>query len=98
MSIIAACSGLLSSLRNNLQKFIDFDFWVGGGLTSNTILIIGFATLLSNSLTMGISEFLSSKAHKEFLQAEKRREMWEFKHYKDGEIQEVSKSQTLSRR
>lgn len=50
---------------------------------------MGFATLLSNSLTMGISEFLSSRAHKEFLQAEKRREMWEFKHYKDGEIQEV---------
>ena len=38
---------------------------------------------------MGISEFLSSKAHREFLLSEKRREMWEFKHYKDVETNEV---------
>lgn len=37
----------------------------------------------------GISEFLSSKAHREFLQAEKRRELWEFKNYRDVEIMEV---------
>lgn len=46
---------------------------------------------MANSLSIGISEFLSSKAHKEFIQAEKRRELWEFKHYKDSEIQEVNK-------
>jgi VIT1/CCC1 family predicted Fe2+/Mn2+ transporter len=58
-------------------------------MVSSTTLVIGFAVLLSNSFSVGISEFLSSKAHKEFLQAEKRREMWEFKHYKDSEISEV---------
>lgn len=82
--VFGAFDGLISSLSI-------ISACSGGGLSGNTILIVGFATLLSNSLTMGISEFLSSRAHKEFLQAEKRREMWEFKHYKDGEIQEMIK-------
>jgi len=37
----------------------------------------------------GISEYLSSKAHREFLKAEKRRELWEFKNYRDVEVMEV---------
>lgn len=53
------------------------------------VLIVGLAAVIANSISVGISEFLSSKAHKEFIQAEKRRELWEFKNYKDNEILEV---------
>lgn len=63
----------------------------GGNFSWRIIVILGVANLAANSCSMGISEFLSSKAHREFLLSEKRREMWEFKHYKDVETNEVLK-------
>jgi hypothetical protein len=51
--------------------------------------VIAASCTLSNCAYAGISEFLSSKAHKEFIQAEKRREQWEFKHFRESQIFEV---------
>ena len=59
-------------------------------MTWRIALVLGTANLIANSVYTGISEFLSSKAHREFLAAEKRRETWEFKHYKDDEMSEVT--------
>lgn len=53
------------------------------------IVLIGFSNIISNALIMGIGEFLSSKAHREFVLAEKRRSLWEFKHYRSNEIDQV---------
>eukprot|EP01036_Dinobryon_divergens_P029162 gene29162-38225_t len=61
----------------------------GGRMTWRIALVVGTANLVANSVYTGISEFLSSKAHREFLAAERRREMWEFKHYKDEEMNEM---------
>eukprot|EP01031_Cornospumella_fuschlensis_P029267 gene29267-35334_t len=61
----------------------------GGQLSWRYVLIVGLSAVVANSLSLGISEFLSSKAHREFLQAEKRRELWEFKNYRDIEIMEM---------
>jgi VIT1/CCC1 family predicted Fe2+/Mn2+ transporter len=68
----------------------------GGKLPWRIILIIGISNLVANSLSIGISEFLSSRAHREFLLAEKRRERWEYKHYKDNEIAEVQCEQLFT--
>lgn len=40
---------------------------------------------------MGAGEYLSSKAHRDFVLTEKRREKWEYKNYKEGEIKEMVK-------
>lgn len=61
----------------------------GANLSWKVVVVLGVASTISNSFSTGLSEFLSSKAHREFIQAEKRREMWEFKHYKDHEITEM---------
>ena len=61
----------------------------GGSCGWDIVVVIGFASIAANALSMGAGEYLSSKAHKDFVQAEKRREMWEFKHFKDVEIKEV---------
>lgn len=58
-------------------------------MTWRIALVVGTANLVANSVYTGISEFLSSKAHREFLATERRREIWEFKHYKDEEMNEV---------
>ena len=61
----------------------------GGNCSWHIVLVIGLSSIAANALSMGAGEYLSSKAHKEFVQAEKRREMWDFKHFKDVEIKEV---------
>jgi DNA damage-binding protein 1 len=53
------------------------------------VLVLGTANLVANSISTGISEFLSSKAHREFLSTERRRELWEYKHYREDEMSEV---------
>ncbi len=63
----------------------------GAGLSWKIAFALAIAIIIASALSVGITEFMSSKAHKEFLLAEKRRELWEFKHYKDGEILEVRK-------
>lgn len=52
--------------------------------------MLGVASVLANSISTGVSEYLSSKAHRAFIQAEKRRGLWEFKNYKEVEMFEVS--------
>jgi hypothetical protein len=57
-------------------------------------LVVGLtcAVVLANSLSTGMSEFLSSRAHRHFIQGEKRRELWEFKHFKEEEMQDVRRA------
>lgn len=63
----------------------------GADLSSNVVIVLGFATVAAGAVAMGTGEYLSSKAHKEFAQAEKRRGQWEFKHDRDGRKMEVVK-------
>ena len=61
----------------------------GGRLSPRTILILGLSTIVADAIAMGVGEFLSSKAHRDFVNSELSREQWEFKNYKQGEIDEV---------
>lgn len=64
-------------------------YYIGGEFSWHIVLVMGFSTIAANTLSQGAGEYLSSKAHREFVQAEKRRELWEFKHFKDVETKEV---------
>jgi hypothetical protein len=70
-------------------RFIFIIPCLGGELKWTTIVTIGLSNVIVNALAMGISEFLSSKAHREFALAEKRRALWEFKHYRSTEIDQM---------
>lgn len=59
-------------------------------MPNRAVLAVGFATVIASALSIGITEYRSSKAHQDFLQAEKRRELWEFKHCRDKEMLSVS--------
>jgi len=61
----------------------------GGALSPNTILILGFSNILADALSMGVGEFLSSKAENEWILTEREREMWEMENYPEGEIKEM---------
>ncbi|CAM9432065.1 unnamed protein product [Ascophyllum nodosum] len=67
----------------------------GGHLPPAVVLVLGFSNIFANALSMGVGEYLSSKAslalgaHNEYVMAEKKREEWELKNHRDGEILEM---------
>lgn len=61
----------------------------GGNFAANVILGLGCSIVTANALHLGIGEYLSSKAHRDFVQTEKRREQWKFKNFKEDQIKEM---------
>lgn len=61
----------------------------GGSLSPNTVLILGFSNIFADALSMGVGEFLSSKAENEWILSERAREKWEMENYPEGEMKEM---------
>ena len=61
----------------------------GASLSPAVVLILGFANLIADGLSMAIGAYLSTKAESEYNRAEKRRELWEVEHYPEGEKREM---------
>ena len=61
----------------------------GGHLPPSTVLILGFSNIFADALSMGVGEFLSSKAENEWILSERERECWELENYREGEIEEM---------
>jgi VIT1/CCC1 family predicted Fe2+/Mn2+ transporter len=61
----------------------------GASLSAGVVLILGFANLFADGLSMAIGDYLSTKAENEYARAERRRELWEVEHYPDGERREM---------
>lgn len=61
----------------------------GGRLEPTVVLILGFSNIFADALSMGVGEFLSSKANNEWILSERARENWEMENYPEGEIAEM---------
>lgn len=61
----------------------------GAALSPGVVLILGFANLIADGLSMAIGDYLSTKAEMEFQQAERVRETWEVENYPEGEKHEL---------
>mmetsp|Transcript_23624 Transcript_23624/g.43636 ORF Transcript_23624/g.43636 Transcript_23624/m.43636 type:complete len:228 (-) Transcript_23624:77-760(-) len=61
----------------------------GGSLSTPVVLILGFSNIFADALSMGVGEFLSSKAENEWILSERERENWEMENYPEGEIREM---------
>lgn len=61
----------------------------GGNLEPSVVLVLGFSSIIADALSMGVGEFLSSKAENEWILSERDREAWEMDNYPEGEIAEM---------
>jgi len=61
----------------------------GAALSAGIVLILGFANLIADGISMAIGDYLSSKSEREYEAAERKREAWEVEHYPDGEKKEL---------
>jgi DNA damage-binding protein 1 len=61
----------------------------GGNLSPEVVLILGFSNIFADALSMGVGEFLSSKAENEWILSERKREAWEVENFIEGEIAEM---------
>ncbi len=61
----------------------------GAQLSTGVVLILGFANLVADGLSMAVGDYLSTKAELEYQRAERRREQWEVENYPEGEKREL---------
>lgn len=61
----------------------------GGGFSTSVILMMGFANLIADGISMGFGDFLSSKAELDFAKLEYERETWEVENCIEGEVKEM---------
>ena len=61
----------------------------GAGLHSGIVLILGFANLVGDGLSMGVGSYLSTKSKREYENSERARELWEVENYPQGEREEI---------
>ena len=61
----------------------------GAKLSAGVVLILGFANLVGDGLSMGVGSYLSTKSRLEYEQSEREREFWEVENYPEGEIHEI---------
>lgn len=62
---------------------------VGASLSTNIILILGFANMFADGFSMAVANYQSSKAHNEFVEMKRRREEWEIDNLQEQEKQEI---------
>lgn len=61
----------------------------GAKLGASIVLIMGFANLIADGLSMAIGDYLSTKSEQEYARGERQRELWEIEHYPEGEKKEL---------
>ncbi|PIO00513.1 hypothetical protein COT72_01930 [archaeon CG10_big_fil_rev_8_21_14_0_10_43_11] len=61
----------------------------GASLDASIVLILGFANLIADGISMAVGDYLSTKSEREYQQSERTREEWEMRHYPEGERNEM---------
>lgn len=62
---------------------------VGASLSPVIIVILGFANLFADGISMGASNFLGGRSEQDYAKAQREKENWEIDHLRPLEVEEV---------
>lgn len=72
-----------------ITTFVIISGTTGASLSPVITIVLGFANLLADGLSMGASDFLGIKSEKYFANLQRKKELYEINHDKDEGIKEV---------
>jgi len=61
----------------------------GAGLSTGVVLIMGFANLLADGLSMAVGNYLGARSQQDFWREERDREIWEIEQIPEAEREEI---------
>lgn len=61
----------------------------GANLEGRVVVLMGFANLVSDGISMGLGDYFSEKSENQYIRMEKKRESWEMENNPEGEIKEM---------
>lgn len=82
-------SAIYGGLDGTITTFAVVAGVAGASLNAGVVLILGFANLIADGLSMAIGDYISTKSEREYQAAERERETWEARNYPEGEKQEL---------
>ncbi|MFH0927416.1 MAG: VIT1/CCC1 transporter family protein [Candidatus Micrarchaeota archaeon] len=82
-------SAIYGGLDGTITTFAVVAGVTGAALSPGIILIMGFANLIGDGISMAVGDYLSTKAERDYYNAERTRERWEVDNYPQGEKKEM---------
>lgn len=61
----------------------------GATLSPSIVIILGFANLLADGISMGASNYLGGKSEQDYAKAQRAKEHWEVEHLREIEVEEI---------
>lgn len=80
---------ILGAVDGSVTTFAVVAGVFGGGLTGAVVVVLGFAKLLADAFSMGVSNYLGTRSEQERLEQARRREHRHIEKIPDGERQEI---------
>jgi VIT1/CCC1 family predicted Fe2+/Mn2+ transporter len=77
------------ALDGTVTTFVVVAGATGATLSLGVILILGFANLIGDGISMAMGNYLGTKSEQDFHRKERERESWEVEHVPEGEREEV---------
>ncbi|MFA5108264.1 MAG: VIT1/CCC1 transporter family protein [Candidatus Micrarchaeia archaeon] len=82
-------SAVYGGLDGTITTFAVVAGVTGAALSPGIVLIMGFANLIGDGISMAVGDYLSTKAENDYYDSERAREKWEADNYPDGEKREM---------
>lgn len=82
-------SMVFGGLDGTLSTFAIVSGIYGAGLPWAVALVMGFASLVAEAMSMALGDYYSTQSEQELAENEREREAWEFDTFPEGEIDEM---------
>lgn len=81
---------VFGGLDGTITTFAIVSAAAGASMSPNTVIVMGIANVIADAISMGLGDYISESAERDFVKKEYAREEWELDNYPEGEVSEMS--------